>query len=178
MSIATVDLRYPIGRFEPPTAITRENRHEWITAIAVFPREFQEAVRGMSDRELENPYRNGGWTVRQVVHHVADSHMNAYTRFRLALTEDAPTIKTYDEKKWAELNDARTEPVDSSLQLISALHSRWTALLRTLEEADLRRTFVHPELGPRSLEWTLCMYAWHGRHHLAHVRMARQAGNH
>jgi uncharacterized damage-inducible protein DinB len=169
----THDPRYPIGRFAPPTTITHENRHEWLTAIAVFPRELGEAVRGMSDRELETPYRLGGWTVRQVVHHVADSHMNAYTRFRLALTEDSPTIKPYNEAAWAELADAKTAPVDMSLQLLTALHMRWVALLRSLTESDLQRKFNHPETGPQTLDMTVGAYAWHGRHHLAHVRMAR-----
>jgi uncharacterized damage-inducible protein DinB len=169
----THDPRYPIGRFSPPATITRENRHEWVTAIAVLPRELNEAVRGMSEVELEQPYRDGGWTVRQVIHHVADSHMNAYVRFRLALTEQAPTIKTYDEAAWAELCDAKTAPIESSLQLLTALHARWVALLRSLKQEDMQRTFVHPELGPRTLDWTTGLYAWHGRHHLSHVRMAR-----
>ena len=168
-----VDPRYPIGRYTSPSTITHDNRHEWITAIAVLPRELKEAVRGMSESDLETPYRNGGWTVRQVIHHVADSHLNAYTRFRLGLTEDKPVIKPYDEKAWAELPDARTSPIESSLQLASALHARWVDLLRSLKEADFQRTFVHPEIGERTLDWTVGLYAWHGRHHLAHVRMAR-----
>jgi hypothetical protein len=168
-----LDPRYPIGRYQPPVAITHENRHEWITAIAVLPRELQEAVRDMSEADLETPYRDGGWTVRQVIHHVADSHMNSYVRFRLALTEDAPVIKPYNEKAWAQLIDARTAPIDCSLHLIASLHSRWVSLLRSLSETDLQRTFVHPDLGVKTLDWNLGLYAWHGRHHLAHVRMAR-----
>jgi len=169
----SLDPRYPIGRFVLPNTINHEVRHEWITAIAILPRQLHELVRDMSDPELESLYRPGGWTVRQVVHHVADSHLNSYCRFRLALTESDPVIKPYDERAWAELADARHAPLESSLQLLTSLHSRWVALLKSMDDAAFKRAFVHPEQGKRNLEETTGLYAWHGRHHLAHIRMAR-----
>jgi hypothetical protein len=168
-----VDARYPIGRFQPPEVITHEIQHEWITSIAILPRQMQELVRGMADQELDTRYREAGWTVRQVVHHVADSHMNAYCRFKLALTENEPVIKPYNEARWAELNDAAHAPVVVSLELLTALHCRWVALLKSLKTSDFQRTFIHPERGKQSLNETTGLYAWHGRHHLAHIRIAR-----
>lgn len=131
-------------------------------------------MKGLRDAQLDTPYREGGWTVRQVAHHVPDSHMNAYVRFRLALTEERPTIKTYEEARWAELADAKTAPVEVSLALLEPLHERWVRLLRSLSAGDLARTFTHPEHGVRTLEWMLFLYAWHGRHHTAHITELRK----
>jgi uncharacterized damage-inducible protein DinB len=165
----TTDPRYPIGRFEWPTAITPENRREWIDALAALPGQLRTAVAPLTPAQLATPYRPGGWTLRQTIHHVADSHMNSYIRFRFALTEDAPVIKPYDEARWAELSDAATAEVDISIVLLSALHLRWVLLLESLNEEQWQRTFVHPDHGPRRLDETLALYAWHGAHHLAHV---------
>lgn len=169
----SVDPRYPIGRYQAPASITHQIRHEWITAIAILPRQLHELVRDMSEAQLDSPYREGGWTVRQVVHHLADSHVNASLRFRFALTENEPTVKAYDEAAWAKLADARTMPVNVSLDLLTALHARWVALLRSMTDADFERAFVHPELGRKTLNEVTGLYAWHGRHHLAHVRLVR-----
>jgi hypothetical protein len=163
-----MDLRYPIGRFQPPAAATPELRRAWIDTIAAAPARYREAVRGLSDAQLDTPYRPEGWTVRQVIHHVADSHMNSFIRFRLALTEDEPTIKPYDEAKWALLKDA-AEPVEVSLALIDNLHHRWVVMLRTIEEGDFARTLRHPESGLMNLDTLLALYAWHSRHHEAHI---------
>ena len=169
-----MDLSYPVGRFEWPQSVSREERDAHIGEIAAAPDRFRQAVRGLDDRQLDTPYRPGGWTVRQVVHHFADSHMNAYVRFRLALTEDNPVIKPYDEKKWAELPDGRGAPVDVSLQLIDSLHQRWVSLLRSLSEADFARTFRHPELPEAvRLDSYLASYAWHCRHHASHITALR-----
>lgn len=173
-----VDPRYPIGKFENPAVITHESRHEWITSIAILPRQLHEIVRGMSEKELESTYRPGGWTIRQIVHHIADSHINCYCRFRLALTEDNPVIKGYDEAAWAELPDVKQEPVEVSLQLLSSLHTRWVALLKSMDDAAFERSFVHPDMGKRSLNETTALYAWHGLHHLAHIRIARGMAAH
>jgi hypothetical protein len=165
-----MDLSYPIGKFTMPETVSREERHESIEEIAAAPARFRMAVQGLDDRQLDTPYRPGGWTVRQVIHHFADSHINAYVRFRLALTEDEPTIKPYDEKQWAELSDARTAPLEDSLELIESLHRRWVTLLRSLSEADFARAFRHPELAGRvRLDTYLTMYGWHCRHHAAHI---------
>lgn len=167
------DLAYPIGKFTwdgPKGAADRAVR---IDAIAAAPAALRAAVLGLSDAQLDTPYRPGGWTVRQVVHHVPDSHMNAYVRFKLAVTEDAPTIKPYDEAAWAELADVKAVPVATSLALLDALHARWVALLASLGDADWARTFRHPELGLVPLEKNLALYAWHGRHHVAHVTSLR-----
>ena len=169
-----MDLSYPIGRFEPPETVTREDWLRYIETIAAMPARLREAVSGLDDRQLNTPYRPGGWTVRQVVHHVADSHINSYVRFRLALTEEQPTIKPYDEKKWAELEDARTLPVETSLQLIEMLHRRWVSLLESLSEDDFRRVFHHPENGVMRIDRTLAMYAWHSKHHVAHINGLRE----
>lgn len=163
------DLRYPIGKFVPVDRLSADERAAAIAEIAAFPERIAGAVEGYSDERLDTPYRPEGWTVRQVVHHLADSHLNAYVRFRLALTEDEPTIKPYFEERWAELPDARSAPVDLSLDLLAAVHARWAALLLALPEADFARTYVHPEDGRRTLDRTLALYVWHGRHHLAHV---------
>jgi hypothetical protein len=163
------DLRYPVGRFRFPDAISARDLESFIGHIAEAPARVRAAVAGLTDAQLDTPYRPGGWTVRQVAHHLPDSHMNSYVRFRLALTEDAPTIKPYDERGWAELADARTMPIEPSLALLESLHARWVPLLRSLSGADWKREFQHPELGPVRLEQNAALYAWHGRHHVAHI---------
>ncbi len=168
------DLAYPIGKFVwggPGSAADRARR---IAEIAAAPAALRAAVAGLSEAQLETPYRPGGWTVRQVAHHVPDSHLNAYVRFKLAVTEDTPTIKPYDEAAWAELADVRAVPVATSLALLEAVHERWVAFLRSLGETDWARTFKHPELGVVPLEKNLALYAWHGRHHVAHVTALRE----
>jgi hypothetical protein len=173
--MSSTDLRYPIGKFELVGEVTATQRAGWITEIADAPARLRAAIDGLSAEQIETPYRPGGWTVRQVVHHVPDSHLNAYTRFKLALTEDEPTIKPYDEARWAELGDSRAAPLDVSLTLLAALHERWVALLRSLKRGDFARTFRHPELGRAiTLEWALGMYAWHGRHHVGHITSLRE----
>jgi hypothetical protein len=172
--IVFMDLSYPIGKFPLPKSVAPEMRPQWIGEIEAAPARFREAVQGLTERQLDTPYRPGGWTVRQVVHHVADSHLNSYVRFRLALTEDEPTIKPYDQAKWAELCDARMAPVEPSLQLIDSLHQRWVVLLRSLSDADFARTFRHPERGVSRLDTNLAMYAWHSRHHAAHITGLRE----
>ncbi len=170
----TTDLRYPIGKFVPPDASTPDDRGRRIDEIAGLPGALRAAVGGLSAEQLDTPYRPGGWTVRQVVHHVPDSHINAYVRFRLALTERAPTIRPYEEARWAELDDARTLPPDVSLALLDALHDRWVTLLRALPGDAWPRTLHHPESGVHDLDWLLALYAWHGRHHVAHVTALRE----
>jgi uncharacterized damage-inducible protein DinB len=165
------DLRYPVGTFEAPALPLGETeRARLIAEIAEAPARLRAAVRSLDDKRLERSYRPGGWTIRQVVHHVPDSHMNAYVRFRLALTEDEPTIKPYDEARWADLPDAATGAVDVSLALLEALHTRWVTLLRALKPGDWSRAYRHPEMGVVPLDKALALYAWHGRHHVAHVR--------
>jgi len=168
------DLRYPIGKFELAGEITEARRAQWIDEIAAAPAQLRSAVRGLTEEQLDTPYRPGGWTVRQLVHHLPDSHVNSYVRYRMALTEQEPTIKPYAEDRWAELADARTGPVELSLALLDSLHARWTLLLRALGPADWARTFRHPEEGIVSLERNLGIYAWHGRHHVAHVTSLRR----
>ena len=167
------DLRYPVGRYTPGQEITRQRRDEWLAQVAEAPARLRAAVADLGDAQLDTPYRDGGWTVRQVVHHVPDSHMNAYTRMKLGLTEDSPVIRTYDESEWARLPDAQL-PIEVSLVLLEKLHERWVQLLRALEEPQWKRTFRHPELGAMTLEDALGMYAWHGRHHVAHVTRLRE----
>jgi uncharacterized damage-inducible protein DinB len=146
-----------------------------VDAIAVLPTRVREAVAGLHDAQLDTPYRPGGWTVRQVVHHIADSHMNAYVRLRFALTEDHPTIKPYSESAWAELADARTMPVDVSLTLLDGLHARWSALLRSLAPEQFARSLTHPESGEMTIDSLVALYAWHGRHHTAHITELRNS---
>ena len=167
------DLRYPIGKFAYDKDSTSQKRDAWIREIKDLPLHLRQAVAGLSAAQLDTPYREGGWTVRQVVHHLADSHMNSYIRFRLALTETDPLIKPYDEAKWANLRDARTLPVEVSLQLLDCLHQRWVDLLNSLTPTDYTRTFRHPELGQMTLFATLALYAWHSRHHEAHITALR-----
>jgi uncharacterized damage-inducible protein DinB len=168
------DLRYPVGNFQYAGPAAGEQRQKWIADIAETPARLRTAIQGLSAEQLDTPYRPEGWTVRQVVHHVPDSHMNAYVRLRLALTETAPTIKPYQEALWAELPDARTGPVDISLQLLEAMHCRWVALLRSLKEQDWQRIYRHPEMGDVTMEKMLALYAWHGRHHVAHITELRK----
>ncbi len=169
-----MDLRYPIGKFERPDVFTPQMREQAIAVLAAAAGRYRAAVSGLSAAQLDTPYRPGGWTVRQVVHHVADSHMHSYVRCRLALTEDEPTIKAYDEAKWAQLADAHTLPPEVSLDLIDAMHRRWVALLGSLTPADFARTFRHPERGVMDLDTTVAVYAWHSRHHEAHITGLRQ----
>ena len=168
-----MDLQYPVGSFEWPAEVSAGDRRCFIDEIEQTPKNLRAAVTGLTDQQLDTPYRPGGWTVRQVVHHVPDSHLNSYVRFRLALTEDEPSIKPYDQSRWAELIDSRTAPVETSLVLLEALHQRWVMLLRSLSAADFARQFRHPELGVVSLEKNLALYAWHGRHHVAHITSLR-----
>lgn len=167
-------LRYPIGRFAFDSATAAADRTGWITAIRSLPGELDTALAGLNDEQLDTPYRPEGWTVRQLVHHVADSHINAYIRVRWALTEDNPTIKVYDEKLWAEVHDARTAPVALSVDLLKALHARWALLLDSLTDEEFQRTVVHPVNGPGTVERYTGLYAWHGRHHVAHVTGLRE----
>jgi hypothetical protein len=168
------DLRYPIGEFQPVQHSTDTERRAFIDAIAETPARLAAAVSNLLPAQLETSYRPGGWTVRQLVHHIADSHMNAVGRFKLALTEDEPTIKTYNESRWAELADTKTPPVDLSLALLENLHKRWVLLLRSLTSADWPRKFRHPEWGLATVDFLLAHYAWHGRHHVAHITALRQ----
>ena len=170
---AESDLRYPIGRADRKPELSASERAAAIDAIADAPRALRATVQGLSDAQLDTEYRPGGWTVRQLVHHVADSHMNAYTRFRLAFTEDKPTIKPYEEAKWAELPDAKTMPVDVSLTLLDTMHERLAALLRQTPADSFARTVNHPENGPMTVDSLVALYAWHGKHHAAHVAALR-----
>ncbi len=175
MSEAQTDLRYPVGKFNRPTGLhTSTERAAMVGQIANTPARMRAAVTGMSDAQLDTPYRDGGWTVRQVVHHVPDSHMNAYTRVKLALTEDEPAIKPYDEAAWAKLNDVRDTPIETSLMLLETLHARWDTILRAMTDADFARTLLHPDHGVITLDWLIAMYAWHGRHHVAHITSLRE----
>ena len=173
-SSAAEDPRYPVGHFHFDGLGDDRLRQLWIDEIAATPGHMRSAVAGLSAAQLDTPYRAGGWTVRQVVHHVPDSHINAYVRVRLALTESEPTIKPYEEARWAELPDARAGPIEVSLALLECLHQRWALLLRRLTRPDFERRFIHPEHG-RSivLDELLAMYAWHGRHHVAHITSLR-----
>jgi uncharacterized damage-inducible protein DinB len=166
-------LRYPIGRFERLNgALDPRARAAAIGAIEQAPATLRELVAGLTDAQLETPYRPGGWTIRQVVHHVPDSHMNAYIRTKMAVTEDAPPIKGYEEGRWAELPEAKGAPVAVSLDLLTALHQRWVAFLRALPDQEFRKTYVHPEMGRVTIDEAISLYAWHGRHHAAHIRLA------
>lgn len=169
-------VRYPTGRFHRPRGpLTERQRRDMIDVIARTPNDLRLAVRGLSDSQLDTPYRPGGWTVRQVIHHVPDSHLNAFVRCKLALTEDQPTIKPYDEAAWAKLADVRDTPVETSLALLTALHDRWVRLLQALTPSDFARTLNHPDWdAPMSLDTVLALYAWHGPHHIAHITSLKQ----
>lgn len=169
------EARYPIGRAKLERNLPPEQRRTLIEKLATTPRLFREAVKDLSGAQLDTPYRLGGWTVRQLVHHLADSHMNAYVRFKLALSEEQPTIKPYDEERWAELADTPATPPRISLDLLALLHERWVILLRSLEESQWQRTYFHPDQERvLTLDEALCMYAWHGEHHTAHVTKLRE----
>lgn len=167
-------LRYPIGRFNPPRPISFARIEEAIGVIEQCPAGMRAAVRGLDDAQLDTPYRDGGWTVRQVVHHVTDSHMNGYIRARLAVTEHHPAIKPYEEALWAQLADSKAAPVEWSLTLLECLHARWVMFLRSLKEADFRRPLFHPESGDMSVDISTLLYEWHGRHHAAHITSLRE----
>lgn len=166
------DPRYPIGRFEWPTNVTAEERAVLLERLAAAPGHLRDLVTGLTDRQLDTPYREGGWTVRQVVHHIPDSRMNSYVRFKLALTEEEPVIKPYNEAAWALLGDTAETPVSTSLMLLETLHARWGILLRGLTEQQWARTMRHPQHGLLRLDHVLALYAWHGDHHIAHVTNA------
>lgn len=169
------DLRFPIGKFDRPTGpLTDAERAAAIDAIARTPANLRAAATGLNDAQLATPYRPGGWTVRQLVNHVADSHMNAYIRFKLALTEEVPAIKPYDEKAWSELAESRETSPEVSLTLLEALHDRWVRLLRGMQPADFQRKLRHPEWGEMPVEFFLALYAWHGPHHTAHITGLRK----
>ena len=168
------DPRYPVGKYDHRASLTPDERRAFIGVIAAAPQRMREAVRGLNERQLDTPYREGGWSVRQVVHHVPDSHMNAYLRLKFALTEDEPTIKPYDEAVWATLPDSVDTPVETSLTLLESLHGRWITLWRSMKDADFKRRFKHPEHGTMTVDWLLGMYAWHSRHHVAHITSLRE----
>lgn len=167
------DLRYPIGPFRPPKQMSANDRHQAIAAIGAAPAKLRAAIAGLSDGQLDTAYRDGGWTIRQVVHHLPDSHMNAYVRMKLTVTEDVPTICTYDQERWAELPDS-TGPIDPSLQILEGLHRRWSVFLGTLTDDAWHRRLVHPEMGTITLESLLALYAWHGVHHTAQITALRE----
>lgn len=169
------NFQYPIGKFERVGQISAEQRAEWIKQIAETPDKLRSAVSGLSAEQLDTPYRHGGWKVRQVVHHLPDSHMNGYIRFKLALTEQNPIIKPYMENRWAELDDYHNTPIEVSIILLESLHERWVTLLSNLQDTQFSRTFTNPESGDTSsLESALGLYAWHGRHHIAHITSLRE----
>lgn len=170
----TEDLRYPIGKFERPTHLTPEARAAAIIDIAELPQKFRAATAGLSPAQFETPYRPGGWTVRQLAHHVPDSHMNAYVRWKLALTEDKPRIKTYREEEWAKLADTREAPIEISLALLDGIHARWSLILRSMAPEEFLRPLEHPDHGDNTLDALLALYSWHGRHHTAHVTRLRE----
>ena len=172
MTTSELDPRYPVGKFSKPDTITPDERIGAIATLAQLPEQLRNAVDGLDSAQLSTSYRDGGWTLRQVVHHVADSHMNAVIRVRLALTEDWPTIKPYDEAAWATLHDM-TAPVEWSLELVESLHARWVMLLQSLDDQQWQRGYRHPESGPTTIELAALLYAWHSRHHVAHITHLR-----
>ena len=172
----TVDLSFPIGPFDKTATWTADSRRAAIEDIAALPANIRQAVAGLSEEQLDTPYRPGGWTVRQLVHHVADSHMNGYIRLKLGLTEHNPTIKPYEQAEWAKLPDSRL-PVAISLSILENVHARWSVLWRATTDAQFERRIMHPELGPLTLETHLHLYAWHSRHHVAHITGLRAREN-
>lgn len=168
------DLRYPVGAYRRPATIGPAEREGFIGEIAETPGRLRAAVRGLTDSQLDTVYREGGWTVRQVVHHLPDSHLNAYVRFKLALTEEQPVIRTYEESLWAELPEARSAPVEMSLALLDAIHARWVAGMRSLPADSFERRYRHPDMGLMSLNEQLAHYSWHGRHHICHITALRR----
>lgn len=170
----TIDPRYPIGRYEPQP-FSNEQKEKWLLDIKLLPEELERSVLNLDAIQLHSPYREGGWTLQQVIHHVADSHMNAYIRFKLGLTEDSPMIKPYEEKKWAQLPDVEVVPVNVSLTLLHALHQRWYQTIKDIADADWNRTVIHPGHGKEMSLWFLLgMYAWHGKHHTTHITSFRK----
>ncbi len=171
----TEDLRYPIGKFKWTGAMTPAQREEWTRVVAEAPERLAAALKGLTEEQLDTPYREGGWTVRQVAHHLADAHMNTLMRFKLALTEPEPTIKAYDEDGWAQLADSRSAPADLAVDMVRAVHARWAILLRSMTESDFAKTFLHPATGKViRLDQTLGIYAWHSLHHVAHITGLRE----
>jgi hypothetical protein len=169
------DLRYPIGPFQWKGSYTPAERQAAIELIATTPKHLRAALAGLTEAQLATPYRDGGWTVRQVVHHLPDSHINAYVRFKLALTEDMPLVKTYQEAGWAETPEVFNTPVETSLVLLEKLHERWVNLLRSLKDEEFATPFQHPQHEtPRTLDWLIAIYAWHGPHHVAHITALRE----
>jgi uncharacterized damage-inducible protein DinB len=169
-----MDIRYPIGQFAWSGSQTKQQRTAAVNDIAFLPQNMRSAVASLADKQLDTPYREGGWTIRQVVHHVPDSHMNSYIRCKLALTENNPTIKPYDEVAWANLIDGRTAPIEPSLNLLEGLHDRWVRVLQTVSDTDALRTLYHPERGDMTLDHYIALCAWHGKHHVAHITSLRQ----
>jgi uncharacterized damage-inducible protein DinB len=169
-----MDPRYPIGKFEMPAQVSPARRQQAMDEIASTPAKLRAAVKGLNDAQLDTPYRQGGWTVRQLVHHVPDSHLNAYVRLKLALTEDNPTIKPYDEAAWAKLADSNSTPIEVSLTLMDSVHDRWVRIWRSLKPEQFARKLVHPENGERTVDWLLFLYEWHGKHHTAHITELRK----
>ncbi len=167
------DIRYPVGKFDPKPQLTNAERQLLIDQIAEAPQKLRDAVDGLTDQQLDVPYREGGWTSRQQVHHLPDSHINAYTRFKLAVTEQNPIIKPYEEHLWAELIDGKLAPIEPSLVLLESLHLRWVIFLRSMMSEEFARTLIHPQNGPMNLDRLLQLYAWHGRHHVAHITALR-----
>lgn len=169
------ELKYPIGKFERPAEITPEKIEEWIGEIEALPKQLKDCVANLTEEQLDTPYRPEGWTVRQVIHHIADSHMNSYIRFKWTATEDNPTIKAYDQVAWGDLPDSKTAPVELSLAIIEGLHLRWVTLLKTYTEADWKRTMFHPESKKTiPMDVNLPMYGWHGKHHIAHIEALKK----
>jgi DinB superfamily len=175
MTLQGIDPKYPVGKFAAPATITPDDRTNAIATLAELPEQLRNAVEGLNAAQLNTPYRDGGWTVRQLVHHIADSHMNAFLRVRLALTEDWPMITAYNEKAWALLTDSTGAPVAWSVALIENVHARWVMLLESLTDEQWRRGFRHPERGPSTLEMATLLYAWHSQHHVAHIKRLREA---
>jgi uncharacterized damage-inducible protein DinB len=169
------DPRYPIGRFSPPAEYTAERRAAFVRDLGAAPAALRAALDGLTTEQRLTPYRDGGWTVAQVVHHVADSHMHAYARLKFAATEDVPTIKPYDERVWADFPDASDADVGPSLQIIESLHVRWVTFLRNLPQKGYERGLMHPERGPMTIDGMVALYAWHGRHHVAHIAELRKS---
>lgn len=175
MEMQEVDPRYPIGKFQRPENVTEHDQMAAIAALAEMPDKLKEALDGLDPEQLDTPYREGGWTVRQLVHHIADSHMNAFVRTRLALTEDSPAITGYDEKAWANLFDSTGAPVGWSVALLESLHARWVMLLQSLTDEEWQRGYRHPDRGKSTLEMTALLYGWHSRHHVAHITRLRES---
>jgi uncharacterized damage-inducible protein DinB len=173
-NLGSTDLRYPIGEYSLPSTIRRAELDTWIAELEALPRNLRNAVEDLSEAQLDTRYRPGGWTIRQVVHHIADGHMSSYTRFRLALTEQTPTIKPFEETAWAELPDAKSGPIEPSLALVDGLHRRWVMLLRSLSDDDFKRRYRHPDRSELvQLDQTLGYFAWHSRHHVAQILTLR-----